>query len=274
MPVSNHTPSWKQGFARYGHLSAAPGLWKGLVGSWVSGLGPTGLTLRDVSNHGNHGTLTNMDPTDWVTTGQRGIPWALDFDGDNDYIVPAVDIDYTDYETISLWLKLGATNDIYGIIGNLTGELQFWDSYGRGLQYDNGTLYAMGETNNSNAKLSCALADTNWHHVAATFTANGALYLDGKLVDSGSLDGGWDPYRFAIGVNLGVPPGLSYHQWFLGQISHVCLYDRVLAPSEIQQLHEKPMDLLRKRPVTLPAAVAAAVGNPWYHYANQAAIVG
>ena len=34
-----------------------PGLWRGCVGAFNPGLGPTGLSLRDWSGRGNHGTL-------------------------------------------------------------------------------------------------------------------------------------------------------------------------------------------------------------------------
>ena len=61
-----------------------PGLWRGCVGAWNPGLGPSGLTLRDWSGRGNHGTLTNMDVgSDWVVSQGR---YALDFDGVNDFV--------------------------------------------------------------------------------------------------------------------------------------------------------------------------------------------
>ena len=71
MPVwtPQHTPSYKQGFARCAAESDKPDLWTGLPGLWMPSLGVTGDTLRDISGYGNHGTLTNMDPaTDWVMT--------------------------------------------------------------------------------------------------------------------------------------------------------------------------------------------------------------
>ena len=82
-PSLSIQPSWKQGFARHAHESVAPGLWRGLVGAYSMGLGPTGDKLRDVSGYGNDVTLTSMDPaTDWIVDDGR---YALDFDGSNDY---------------------------------------------------------------------------------------------------------------------------------------------------------------------------------------------
>ena len=79
-----YIPSWAHGFARNAAESAAPDLWRGLVGAWVPALGPTGGTLHDVAGSARDGTLTNMDPaTDWVVGSPGSV---LDFDGSNDYV--------------------------------------------------------------------------------------------------------------------------------------------------------------------------------------------
>jgi hypothetical protein len=72
--------SYANGFAPRDGMPLYPELWKGCVGAWNPGLGPTGLTLRDQSQFGNHGTLIN-DPTWQVSSGRYGI----NFDGTNDY---------------------------------------------------------------------------------------------------------------------------------------------------------------------------------------------
>jgi hypothetical protein len=61
-----------------------PGLWRGCVGAWNPGLGPTGLTLRDWSGFGNHGTLTNMALANAWAIGRRS--YWLDFDGSDDRV--------------------------------------------------------------------------------------------------------------------------------------------------------------------------------------------
>ena len=76
--------TYQNGFAPRDGEPLFPELWRGCVGSWNPGLGPTGLTLRDWSAYKNHGTLTNMDAgTDWVASQGR---YALDFDGVNDFV--------------------------------------------------------------------------------------------------------------------------------------------------------------------------------------------
>jgi hypothetical protein len=76
--------SYANGFAPRDGQPLYPELWRGCVGAWNPGLGPTGLTLRDWSGFGNHGTLTSMEAaSDWVVSGGR---YALDFDGSNDFV--------------------------------------------------------------------------------------------------------------------------------------------------------------------------------------------
>ena len=79
-------PTYSQGFASKASESEAPELWRGLVGAWLPFLGPTGLTLRDQSAFKNHGTLTNMDGSNWVTSVDKwgNSIYALDFDGSNE----------------------------------------------------------------------------------------------------------------------------------------------------------------------------------------------
>jgi hypothetical protein len=76
--------SYANGFAPRDGQPLYPELWRGCVVAWAPSLGPTGLTLRDWSGYGNHGTLTNMFPgDDWVASQGR---YALDFDGVGDRV--------------------------------------------------------------------------------------------------------------------------------------------------------------------------------------------
>lgn len=59
---------YANGFAPRDGQPLYPELWKGCVGAWNPGLGVTGLTLRDQSGFGRHGTLTN-GPT-WGVSGK------------------------------------------------------------------------------------------------------------------------------------------------------------------------------------------------------------
>ena len=77
-------PSYARGFARSQAEAVYPGLWQGLQGWWQVTLGAKRTTLGDVSGHGNHGTLTNMEMADWVSSVNGG---ALQFDGSDERVV-------------------------------------------------------------------------------------------------------------------------------------------------------------------------------------------
>ena len=87
-----------------------PGLWRGCVGAWNPGLGPTGLTLRDWSGFGNHGTLTN-GPT-WAASQGK---YALSFDGTNDYVDygTGVNIYGLSQFSCSYWVYLASNINTY-----------------------------------------------------------------------------------------------------------------------------------------------------------------
>ncbi len=98
-------PSWGQGFARSQSEAVNPGLWNGLMGNWQPTLGPTGLTLFDVSGRGNNGTLSGgMDSTNWQTN-------SLDFNGTSDYVEASLPAMWPDPDviTIMVWANTAVT---------------------------------------------------------------------------------------------------------------------------------------------------------------------
>jgi hypothetical protein len=64
--------SYANGFAPRDGEPLYPELWRGCVGAWNPGLGPTGLTLRDWSGLGRHGDLTLRTASAAWTTSQYG----------------------------------------------------------------------------------------------------------------------------------------------------------------------------------------------------------
>jgi hypothetical protein len=140
-------------------------LWRGCVGAWNPGLGPTGLTLRDWSGYGNHGTLTSMDPgTDWTTTLGR---YSLDFDGVNDVVDCGTPpgINGATYASYSVWLwrsSTGITCAVGGSAGNSTNGDRFsciWFSDGNVyFSHGGGVLFS-----------SLALTGTGLNHIAVNY---------------------------------------------------------------------------------------------------------
>jgi len=100
--------SYANGFAPRDGQPLYPSLWRGCVGAWNPGLGPSGLTLRDWSGFGDHGTLTNMDAgSDWIVNSGR---YALDFDGTNDHTVHSTSIKLSGAFTVSWWENITTAN--------------------------------------------------------------------------------------------------------------------------------------------------------------------
>ncbi len=160
--------------------------------------------------------------------------------------------------SMACWIKINdATRVTTTIMGH--SSTAFYDVYGIALQFDNGTLRAIGETNNSNAALTTGLTDTTkFHHIGARFTADGALFLDGKKVDSGALDDGWG-YPLTVGVN-----NLGNDNLFDGWIAHACYWDRGLTDKEFAD-HYSPefrWDLIDNEAAEVRAVAVAAVANP------------
>ncbi len=255
--VPSHTPSWKQGFARYGHQSANPGLWKGLVGLWVPGLGPTGLTLRDVSGFGNHGALTNMDPaTDWVTTGQR-VPWALDFDGGNDYVdmgnisaqLGPGDFSLVTHHKWDIW-SVSFVNVVVARGRSGAGE---WALY----QGDSthGLFNIMG------LEIRWLENSTEWMNLVIRRKSDQmSVWKNGveQPLTSDQISGQNEDATTTDPLTLGARTDPAAQRFLNGKIGSVAMLTRALVDSEIQQLHADPMAMFRRRIQIFPAAVAAA----------------
>lgn len=263
-----HTPSWRQGFARYRHRSAYPGLWDGLLAAWLPALGPTGSTLRDISGRGKHGVLTNMAPgSDWVTTGKRGLPYALDFDGSDDHIETAGGFLEAEAGTLAVYftagLQLGAdryimaartpgsNNRIYIYVSSPTAnDLGFgWADNAIAMTHDNNIA-----------------GDGKWHLAALTWSGDGASvlgYLDGEQItsDSGALSSA--PSNFRLGSFAEVTP----YQFFLGKIAAGWAYNRALRRSEIRALYRKPLGLAWRRAMVFPAVTAVTAAREPYDVA-------
>ena len=191
--------SYSNGFAPRDGQPLYPGLWRNCVGAWAPGLGPTGLTFRDCSGFGNHGTLTNMDPgTDWVISGGR---YALDFDGSDDYVnVPnpaALDFGTGDF-TISLWAFMRSTTT--GII--------FSRNYFSSFEILSTGGYFQGYVSNIASDTSATFTLNTWTHVSLR-RANGVsrMTLNGNnnrptFSATASVSNGSD-------VHIGKRPGLA-----------------------------------------------------------------
>jgi len=202
--------------------------YRGVLGHWLIGEGG-GVTVRDISGHGHHGTLTNMDPaTDWVM-GLQGP--ELDFDADNDHV------DFGGNDTIVLgsndwsmnaWVNLKANGNYRTIFSNS-------GSGGNSTALLTDASAAFWFINDAGQLLILGSVMVTGRLINLTATKQGStcsVYIDGKFIASGTRDGDF---------NFGMIGGrIDASQMFDGQISAVRIYNRVLTLPEIQSLFTDP----------------------------------
>lgn len=228
---SSNNPSYRSGFysPRRGGTPKYPSLWDGCVGAWCPSLGQTGLTLRDESVFGNHGTLQNMDPAnDWVVSGGKG---ALDFDGVDDYVtLQTVNSMLVDRMTISAWVKVdneGVSPDSHPILTTVGSYAYYFTVGGRYVNFYRGgpETWVTGSTQFSVG---------SWVHVAGVYDSSlRSVWLNGRL-DGSVADS--TPANHTANGSVYIAARGDYPLEFFGQLDDVRLYNRALTPSEIRLL--------------------------------------
>ncbi len=192
-----------------------------------------GSVAYDTSINAYHGTLMNMDDSDWVP-GKMGN--ALDFDGINDYV--AVGSVFTGMAgkdlTVSAWMKAPALNS----------AMQFLIS----INTSSGGNRLLCGTLPNTATLS--LGDTVWHDTTATVIDNTWHHIAYVLEDSSDtitiyVDGS-NVLSFTSTVSLAATDILSFGQeydagmvisdFYSGQLDDIRIYDRPLSDAEIAVL--------------------------------------
>ncbi|GAX59225.1 hypothetical protein SCALIN_C01_0156 [Candidatus Scalindua japonica] len=207
----------------------------GLIGYWELNE-IDGITAADFSGNGNDGTLTNMDQyTDWVAGKIAG---ALDFDGSNDYI----NVPHNDNQSLTGGMTFAAWGNTLNTSGGYKAILAK-DIPGNGLSnywfgIENDELvfgfFAAGAFQVVKSASSNLQTDT-WYHLAASFD-NGTdvvrLYVDGAEVHVGAIT--YEPTTETADLWIGHSVDGEY---WSGMLDEVRIYDRVLDPTEISQLH-------------------------------------
>lgn len=251
--------SYTNGFAPRDGFPLYPSLWRGCVGSWAPCLGPTGLTLRDWSGYGRHGTLTGMDPaTDWVVNEGR---YTLDFDATNDYVACGTIPELNGASAASLtgWIYRASTGATVAF-GAAAGDVSAGNKLSC-IWFSDGNIY----TNASAASVSygvCALTGVGWHHIAIVFNGSGAgnstrlrVYIDGVLKTL-SFSG-------TIPATLGtITPEFTFgrdatNRYSGGNIDDVSAFSRGITESEIR-LRCRQRGIAFAMPVRRTASVQVA----------------
>ena len=213
------------------HVSrgAAPGL----VAAYSFNEG-SGTTVADASGAGNTGITTN---TTWTTAGRAG--GALTFNGSSSWVTvnDSPSLDLRTALTLEAWVRpttLGATYRTVVIKQQATQLI--YDLYANNKSgRPTGNVYNAKDNETQGA---ATLPLNTWTFLADTWDGTTLrLYVNGTQVSSlavsGTMPTSTAPLR--IGGNS------LWNEWFAGQIDEVRIYNRPLAPAEIQSDMNTPV---------------------------------
>ncbi|QQR78675.1 MAG: LamG domain-containing protein [Candidatus Moraniibacteriota bacterium] len=230
-------------------INTRPGddvLEEGLAGYWKVDEGTGTSTTADATGNGNSATMTNMESGDWVA-GQVG-PYALDFDGTNEYLSvtdPASGVlDFADSTNFALtgWFNRDTFAADHTVIAKKNdqttnqGYVVWVDNNG---STDTLIFEASDGTDTYQVPSKTQFNATGWHHFAVNWndTAGVSLYIDGHL-DTGTPTGTFanvnvlsNALAFRVGAesDAGVP--------FDGKLDEIRVYRRALSAGEVSLLY-------------------------------------
>jgi len=270
--LPQHTPSYRQGFARSAAGARDPGLRKGLGGMWLPPLGPSGSTLWDWSGRKSHAGCIG-DP-DWVMT-DKG--WAIRLaSADSQYVSVPASSGTNTFGALSLWVRLA------------TGGIHIWSkaSWNAGLgmwlkRYwdrpaDLDLKITKTGTDLRYITNDGPLQEGIWHHIAVCHDGPGArVYLDGVRLSPSTQTNG-----------SGTVDSISAYPMYVGRagstislnadVAHVQYYRRPLMPGEVRRLHGDLLASVRQRARRRPAVIseATAVAGPYHTAAGVTYVSG
>ena len=261
MSKTGITPSWKQGFARSAAESAYPGGWKRLQGLWAPSLGPTGMTLFDVSGRKNNGALTN-GPT-WVLGDPQAGGYAVQLDGTDDVNMGntrAGAFGTDESFSFAAWMWHDSTGTANGRAVSKQSVNPRWDfrisnaGTGQFLAFfdDGATQYQLSFTD--------ATLVNSWHHFVVVFDRSSTLRVYVDSVSRGTpvdVTGAGDFSTNSADLKIGRRHDNTV-PW-KGRISDLAAWHRAVVSDEIQSLVANPNALLEL--ATRPYATAVAGGS-------------
>lgn len=210
------------------------------VGHWRLDETAIGQTVVDASGSGNDGVHVNFNSPNGPST---DIPdfdspnvRSLSFDGVNDYVSiapdPSLDLSGGTF-TQSVWINPQATDNAYhGVLGYQPGGGAANRYPGIWIYQQNRIHAGFGDGTNWNSFLTGEVLTPNqWNHVATTFDGtNYRAFVNGVEVFSTTDFAGRTPTG-GNRVDIG-----RVDNYFVGEIDDVRIYNRALAPSEINVL--------------------------------------
>lgn len=236
-------PSLHQGIARNASQSDRPQDWPGLEELGIPSVNPPGGTrLRDLSGRGRHGDLTNIPAaTAWVIDGQIG-GYAVALGGVDDFIdildTPALPGDLT----IAIWVKpISTTDDRY--ISDFSGinEFALLSGFQDGFYNVFGEEgYPTGTASDSQIPMSGA---NIWDLVIWTkLGSNLKGYVNGVEQISVTISVG--DFIPSAGWRIGRPYSTASNS-YSGRIGQYRLYSRALTGTQVQEIYQDPLGVVR-----------------------------
>jgi len=229
--------------------------YRGCVGHWMMNEGG-GNILRDISGLGNHGTLNNMTPEDWVP-GQFGK--ALDFDGDNDFVTMGNVHDFvrTAARSFAMWARPDNVGSRQHPLSKADASSPF---AGWAIQMEaNGDLrfeYRVNSGNQLQVKTdSPVFTNGVWTHFVITYNNETVvIYIDGVEVPSTkNVDTLTSSISTNIEFNVGSRDNAGNTEIFDGIIDDVRLYNRELNAAEVRSLYTDPfLEFKQEIPFAIP----------------------
>lgn len=227
-----------------------------------------GNTVYDISQYGNGGSLINS-PT-WVG-GKFGS--AIDFPGTNEYVNVASSGAPTGTNvasTRSFWMYQRTRTN--GVNSAVLDQIKATHSFTIQLATVSGTTYLFTDSTQVPNNITLTGAEipslNAWHFIlfSVDSSKNWNYYLDGGLIKSGTFANDITLGSNALDIGRRSSVVTAY---FDGLIDNVRIYKRALSEAEIAELYNNINYQIKTYSPVSYFVAAAAVGNPWYYYAQM-----
>jgi len=210
---------------------------KNAVGVWLFDE-DAGDQAQDSSEKGNHGTLTNGPK--WVQ-GKFGM--ALEFDGEDDYVVSSsnVGISGNAERTLVFWFKPTSSEGRQSIVTwGAGGTLKmYWVEYNG---YQGGPNNIWVGSWDGDALTEATLPLDQWHHVAIVYSGKVSetkIYYNGVAQEvkpfSGNAGDEIDTTDSPVSIGYDLP---NNRQPFKGGVDEVAIFNVALSEADIQSIME------------------------------------
>jgi hypothetical protein len=207
----------------------------------------SGLSIYDLSSSAVVGALTG-GPT-WQAS---PFGWALNFDGNNDYV------DLGNPAALQITGNISIVVYVYYTAASLSGIIlaKDKDTGGRAYTFDfnsggspNGLRFYINGGGGSNIVHTNGVFPANnvWHQFVGTYNIDGTLtlYVDGAQVAQQTGAASSIPTATA-NVTIGRREYAGFEGYFPGSIQNVSIYNRTLSAAEVANLYVDPFAIYRQ----------------------------